>query len=130
MSDALAKVPLPTCRYSYLILIFAGLARGSLWPLRREPLLGQPISPGSPLWHRRIDSRRYRPSRPILAASEGRPEVFGARVYSACKVGILCLYSIISLASLSPSHTHHTCPFSISHNGFMLGTWIVFWPTS
>ena len=75
MSDALAKVPLPTCRYSYLILIFAGLARGSLRPLRREPLLGQPISPGSLLWRRRIASRRFRPSRPILAVPESRPEV-------------------------------------------------------
>ena len=75
MSDALAKVPLPTCRYSYLILIFAGLARGSLRPLRREPLLGRPLSTGSPLWRRRTASRRFRPSRPILAAPESRPEV-------------------------------------------------------
>ena len=75
MSGALAEVPIPTCRYSYLNLIFVGLARGSLRPPRRGPLLGQPISPGSLLWRRRIASRRFRPSRPILAAPESRPEV-------------------------------------------------------
>ena len=75
MSDALAKVPLPTCRYSYLILIFAGLARGSLRSLRREPLLERPISPGSLLWRRRIASHRPHPSRPILAAPESRREM-------------------------------------------------------
>ena len=30
-------------------------------------------------------------------------------MYSARKVGILCLSSIVSLASLSPSRTHHVC---------------------
>ena len=75
MSDALAKVTLPTFHYSYFILIFAGLARGSLQSLRQESLVERPISPWSLLWRRRIASHRPRPSRPILAAPESRPEV-------------------------------------------------------
>ena len=75
MSDALAKVTLPTFPYPYFILIFAGLVRGSLRSLRPKPLLERTISPGSPLWHRRIASHRRRPSRPTLASQENRREM-------------------------------------------------------
>ena len=127
MSDALAKVTLPTFHYSYFILIFAGLARGSLQSLRQKPLLERPISPGSPLWHRRIASHHRHPSRPTLASQENRREMWRARMYSSRKVGILYLSSIISSAFLSPLHIHHVCLCFIPHNIFMLGTWAVSW---
>ena len=125
MSDALAKVTLPTFHYSHFILIFAGLVRGSLQPLRRKPLVERPISPWSPLRHRRIASHHHHPSRPTLDSQENRRKMWRTRLYSSRKVGILHLSSIILSAFLSPLHIHHVCRCFIPHNAFMLGTWAV-----
>ena len=112
--------------YSYLILIFAGLACGGLRSLWREPLLGWPISPGSLLWYRHIASHRPHPSRPALVAPENWRAMWRARMYSTRKVGILCLHFIILSAILSPSHTHHVCLIPLPpQNAFMPCTWIV-----